>query len=66
MLELVFGGSPMASRRPRMVRTVQLRDAGLRTLHAQQVALMRRWRAARDRGDQAEAERLLPTLLLGR
>ncbi len=64
MLELVFGGSPMASRRPRMVRTVQLRDAGLRTLHAQQVALMRRWRAARDRSDQAEAERLLPTLLL--
>jgi phosphoenolpyruvate carboxylase len=64
MLELVFGGSPMASRRPRMVRTVQLRDYGLRTLHAHQVDLLRRWRALRGEGKHAEADQLLPTLLL--
>lgn len=63
MLELVFGGSPMTARRPRMVRTVQLRDTGLRALHAHQVALLRQWRAARAAKDP-EADRLLPTLLL--
>ncbi len=64
MLELVFGGSSMVSRRPRMVRTVQRRDGGLRALHAHQVALLRRWRAAREAKETIEADRLLPTLLL--
>jgi len=64
MLELVFGGSSMASRRPRLVRTVQLRDAGLRSLHARQVELLTTWRAQRAEGKTAEADLLLPTLLL--
>ncbi len=64
MLELVFGGSPMASRRPRMVRTLMLRDSGLRALHSHQVSLLRRWRELRGRKEMAEADALLPTLLL--
>jgi phosphoenolpyruvate carboxylase len=66
MLEAVFGGTPIAERRPRLVRTLELRDAGLRALHACQVALIRRWRALRAGGpaDVAAADELLPTLLL--
>ncbi|MBN8527413.1 MAG: phosphoenolpyruvate carboxylase, partial [Planctomycetes bacterium] len=62
MLEAVFG-SPLAERRPRLARTLQLRDAGLRALHAHQIALIRRWRELR-RGDQAQADALLPSLLM--
>ena len=64
MLDLVFGGSPLAKRRPRLVRTLDLRDSGLRALHAHQIALIRRWRKVRDEGDKARSDALLPTLLL--
>ncbi len=64
MLDRVFGGSPLAKRRPRLVRTLDLRDSGLRALHAHQIALMRRWRAVRDDGDKQRSDALLPTLLL--
>ncbi len=64
MLDRVFGGSPLAKRRPRLVRTLVMRDHGLRALHAHQITLIRRWRALRDAGDKTEAEALLPTLLL--
>lgn len=63
MLDLAFG-SPLAERRPRMHRTLMLRDAGLRALHLHQIALLRRWRGLRNSGDQAGADTLLPTLLL--
>jgi phosphoenolpyruvate carboxylase len=63
MLDLVFG-SPLAQRRPRMNRTLELRDAGLRALHHHQVAILGRWRALRESGDNAAADALLPTLLL--
>jgi phosphoenolpyruvate carboxylase len=56
-------GSPLTQRRPRLWKTLQLRDAGLRSLHAHQVALLRRWRQARSR-DEAAAAELLPQLLL--
>lgn len=62
-LEALFG-SPLASRRPRLERTLQLRDDGLRALHAHQIALIRRWRELRRAGDQAAAEALLPALLM--
>ncbi len=64
MLDRVFGGSPLAKRRPRLVRTLVMRDSGLRALHAHQIALIRRWRSLRDAGDKPQAEALLPTLLL--
>jgi len=63
MLDLAFG-SPLAQRRPRMHRTLKLRDAGLRALHLHQIAILRRWRGLRASGDQAGADGLLPTLLL--
>jgi phosphoenolpyruvate carboxylase len=64
MLDLVFGGRPLAERRPRMQRTLVLRDAGLRSLHHHQVALLQRWRGLRSAGDQTGADALLPALLL--
>ncbi len=63
MLDLAFG-SPLAERRPRMHRTLELREAGLKALHLHQVAILRRWRGLRTSGDQAGADALLPTLLL--
>ena len=63
MLDLAFG-SPLADRRPRMHRTLKLRDSGLRALHLHQIAILRRWRGLRSSGDQAAADGLLPTLLL--
>ena len=63
MLDLAFG-SPVAERRPRMHRTLALREAGLQTLHAHQVALLRKWRGKRASGDQTSADALLPSLLL--
>ena len=58
MFERVFGGNTLAQRRPRLVRTLQMRDSGLRSLHAHQIVLIRRWRA------EGQAKELLPTLLL--
>jgi phosphoenolpyruvate carboxylase len=57
-------GAPLTERRPRLARTLQLRDAGLRALHAHQIALMRRWRDLRRSGDQAAADGLLASLLM--
>ena len=57
-------GSPMTERRPRMLKTLQLRAEALRVLHLQEIALLRRWRALRAAGDEAAAEAMLPDLLL--
>ena len=57
-------GSPMAVRRPRMLKTLELRAGALRVLHLQEIALLRRWRALRNSGDEASAEKMLPDLLL--
>lgn len=43
---------------------VSLRSEALRVLHRQQITLLRQWRALRRRGEVAEAEALLPHLLL--
>lgn len=50
-------GSELTERRPRMCRTIALRDEPLRLLHLQQVDLLRRWRTS---GDDA----LFPELML--
>jgi len=57
-------GSPVEERRPRMWRTIRMRDAGLRALHEYQVDVLRQWRAHRAEGDDAAAEALLPRVLL--
>ena len=63
MLNTIFGGAPLAERRPRMVRTLKQRDARLRVLHNQQIDLLGRWRPLR-KGDPSAADVLLPQLLL--
>ena len=62
-IDILFD-APREVRRPRMIRTIQLRDAGLRQLHHHQVALLREWREAVARDDEHRSQALLPTLLL--
>jgi phosphoenolpyruvate carboxylase len=59
---LLHGGS--VERRPRMWKTLKLREATLRVLHEQQVALLRRWRTMKAAKDDAGADDLLRQLLL--
>jgi len=63
MLAELFQGQ-MADRRPRMAKTLDIREAPLRVLHQQQIDLLRQWRnhLANDRRTAADA--LLPKLLL--
>lgn len=63
MIDELFA-APRETRRPRMLATIRLRDAGLRRLHAHQIRLMRDWRALRAAGSDAAAEELLPAVLL--
>jgi phosphoenolpyruvate carboxylase len=63
MLERLYG-APGLSRRPRMTRTLALRNAPLRSLHEHQVSLLARWRAAKAGGDSQAAEEVLQSLLL--
>lgn len=63
MLEKVRG-IPMAERRPRMLRTLQLRAEALKVLHLQEIDLLTRWRALRKNGDEPAADKMLPELLL--
>ncbi len=62
MMATVFGGS-LEQRRPRMLKTLGLRDAALRALHLHQVDILTRWRAAKTAAS-GEADRLLPQVLL--
>lgn len=64
LLDVVFGGRPMEARRPRMLKTLQLRDVPLRALHQQQIALLREWRRLREKEKTKEASAMLPDLLL--
>jgi phosphoenolpyruvate carboxylase len=54
----------MNERRPRMLRTLELRGEALRTLHLQQIHLLKGWRAQLVDGNAAAADALLPDLLL--
>jgi len=62
MLAQVFGGS-LEARRPRMLKTLALRDAALRALHLHQTDLLRRWRGLGG-AQTAEGQALLPEVLL--
>jgi len=62
MLEKIRG-RPMAERRPRMLKTLELRAEALRILHLQEISLLRRWRKLRTT-DEPAAEKMLPDLLL--
>ncbi|MCB1133656.1 MAG: phosphoenolpyruvate carboxylase, partial [Verrucomicrobiae bacterium] len=52
------------TRRPRMARTLDIREEPLRMLHAQQVSLLREWRALVSAGDESGAEAMIPDLLI--
>ncbi|HWB61029.1 MAG TPA: phosphoenolpyruvate carboxylase [Chthoniobacteraceae bacterium] len=57
-------GVPMAERRPRMSRTLQIRADALKVLHLQEIDLLSRWRALLQKGDEPAANKMLPELLL--
>jgi phosphoenolpyruvate carboxylase len=57
-------GTEFARHRPRLGRTLALRVGPLRTLHRQQISLLRQWRASIKAGDTEAAQARLPDLLL--
>jgi phosphoenolpyruvate carboxylase len=59
----LFDGE-MKDRRPRMSKTLEIREAPLRVLHHQQIALLREWRGHLAKGRKHSADGLLPKLLL--
>lgn len=59
----LFAGE-MHDRRPRMAKTLEIREAPLRVLHQQQITLLREWRGHLAEDRTAEADALLPKLLL--
>ncbi len=63
LLAELFDGA-MKDRRPRMAKTLEIREAPLRVLHHQQIALLREWRGHVANEDSAAADALLPKLLL--
>lgn len=63
LLAELFDGS-MADRRPRMAKTLGIREAPLKVLHHQQIALLREWRAHLAKDNATAADALLPKLLL--
>jgi len=62
MMAEVFGGS-LQKRRPRMLKTLELRANALRVLHHQQIELLKQWRTARA-ANSPETEKLQPKVLL--
>lgn len=57
-------GRPISQRRPRMLKTLALRAEALHELHLQEIELLRRWRQLRASGKEAEANAMLPDLML--
>jgi len=62
MIDSVFHAT-REKRRPRMIRTIGLRAAGLHRLHRLQIKLIREWREAKAK-DNPIADEMLPTVLL--
>jgi phosphoenolpyruvate carboxylase len=63
VLEDLFQGT-FADRRPRLAYTLNIRETPLAVLHAQQVSLLREWRACLNAGEIEGAEAMLPDLLI--
>jgi phosphoenolpyruvate carboxylase len=53
-----------SERRPRMVRTLAIREEPLRVLHMQQISLLDEWRRRLANGDTIGAEAMVPDLLI--
>ncbi len=63
LLADVFNGG-FDQRRPRMSKTLDIREEPLKVLHLQQVDLIKEWRALKADGKEQEAEELFPKILL--
>ncbi len=63
LLAEVFNGS-FEERRPRMSKTLDIREEPLQVLHKQQVKFITEWRALKAAGKGEEAEVLFPRILL--
>ena len=63
LLAELFDGE-MQHRRPRMAKTLEIREAPLKVLHHQQINLLREWRGHLAGKRTEEADALLPKLLL--
>ncbi len=63
LLTELFDGS-MENRRPRMAKTLAIREAPLLVLHLQQIELLKEWRGHLEKENQTAADALLPKLLL--
>ncbi|HRK16861.1 MAG TPA: phosphoenolpyruvate carboxylase, partial [Prosthecobacter sp.] len=63
MLEELFQGT-FRQRRPRLAYTLEIREEPLAVLHAQQITLLREWRAHQEAGRAGDAEAMLPDLLI--
>jgi len=63
LLTELFDGT-MEERRPRMSKTLGIREAPLRVLHHQQISLLKEWRGHIEEQRQTAADALLPKLLL--
>lgn len=63
LLAVLLNGT-MEQRRPRMAKTLDIREAPLKVLHHQQIALLRAWRSELAAGQPAAAEQMLPDILL--
>ena len=63
LLHDLFGGT-FDQRRPRLARTLAIREAPLRTLHLQQIELLRTWRQHLADNNTPAANSLLPNLLV--
>ena len=59
-----FFNAPRAERRPRLVKTLDMRAEGLDRLHTRQIQLLREWRALIADGRNKDADELFPLLLL--
>ena len=62
-LNKVFGKA-YNERRPRMTKTLALREEALRVLHAEQIDLIKKWRGYREANDTDSEKDILPRVLL--
>ena len=63
LLAELFDG-PMEERRPRMAKTLGIREAPLKVLHRQQITILREWRDLVAAENESAADALFPKLLL--
>ncbi|MFP6584767.1 MAG: phosphoenolpyruvate carboxylase [Candidatus Hydrogenedentota bacterium] len=59
-----FFGRSREERRPRLMKTLEMRAKGLRRLHEHQIVLLKKWRALVESEDTEAADDMFPSLLL--